>query len=650
MIWIICAILSAIMLALSVRAYLNKNNGSLRVVSVLACLFIATYIIYIPAFLTSYDFLSGLIGNFVHVLQVVTIDADIMEFYDVINTGIGNLVFAKIYVVLLGALHIALPAVSALTAVTVLFRCFSSMQLFFANNCKKPIFIFSELNERSLQLAKSLEKIKCDIVFSNSDNDSLNNESNSTNNFIFKEESISELKIKSKRGKNIHFFCISENEDESLSYALQLIEKFSKFGDTEQEHIHIYQFSKHQDFSVFIDSADKGILDIQCINEYEMLVYNLLDKYPLFKFAKSDIHVLLHGLSYINMVALKAIAWCGQLSGFSMRISVVGVDISKQINELKLNVPGLFTDRYCIDFYDCRNEKEVIDTISKKCVDANYIIVSDDSDNDTMNCGITLRRLFYRLSKNYDYCPPIFCYIKEPSKYNIVKNLATAESNPKRKMSYDLIPFGSLSEVYSYEKLVDSDLEKLAKNVHLAYEEIFSDSEIDVKEAIRRYNIFEVNKRSNRANALHIRYKLNLLGLDYSDKEELCSVEMSDYYTEDYLERLSISEHDRWMAFLETEGWIPSTKDDVYSYRESGISKGRHNCPILKMHPYICEYEKLKDLSMDLEGKDTTVYDKELILRIPDILGDKWNVAGKKYKILILDKQSGGYNYGHSKH
>jgi len=125
--------------------------------------------------------------------------------------------------------------------------------------------------------------------------------------------------------------------------------------------------------------------------------------------------------------------------------------------------------------------------------------------------------------------------------------------------------------------------------------------------------------------------------MDYSDKEELSSVEMSDYYTEDYLERLSISEHDRWMAFLETEGWIPATKEDVYAYRESGISKGRHNCPILKMHPYICEYENLKDLSMDLEGKDTTVYDEELILRIPDILGDKWNVAGKKFTIITLE-------------
>lgn len=155
-----------------------------------------------------------------------------------------------------------------------------------------------------------------------------------------------------------------------------------------------------------------------------------------------------------------------------------------------------------------------------------------------------------------------------------------------------------------------SDFEKIAKNVHLAYEEIFSDGDINVAEALERYNVFEVNKRANRANALHIRYKLNLLGLDYADKSDVETVELCNYYTEESLEELSVSEHDRWMAFLEMEGWEPSSKEDVYAYRESGISKGRHNCPILKMHPYICKYDKLKELSLDLEGKDTTVYDK----------------------------------------
>lgn len=636
MIWLICAIISVIMIALSISAYFKKGNGSLRVVFVLACLFCATYVIYIPAFLNLYDPVSAMLGNLIHALQIITIDADFMRFYEIINDEIAISVFAKIYMVLLGILHVTLPAVSALTAVTVLFRCFSSIQMFFAGKNKKPMFVFSEANERSLQIAKSLKKIKCDIIFTGSTEDSLNNENDSQTGFIFKEESISEIKIRNKKNKDIYFFCISENEDDSLSYSLQLIERFSTLNESEQEHIHIYQFSKYEDYTVFVDSANKGSLDIRCVNEYEMLIYNLLDKYPLFKFAKPNIHVLLHGLSPINIIALKSIAWCGQLCGFSIRISVVGTDIKEKTDELELTVPGLFTERYDIKFYNCSSEKEIVDTITEKCADANYIIVSEDSDNDTMNRGLLLRRLFYKIDESFNNCPPIFCYIKEPAKFNIVKNLATAESNPKRKMSYDLIPFGSLSEVCTYKSLVDSDIEKIAKNVHLAYEEIFSDGSIDVKAALKRYNIFEVNKRSNRANALHIRYKLNLLGLDYSEEKPSETIQLSDYYNEEYLEKLSISEHDRWMAFLESEGWTQSTKKDVMSYQESGISKGRHNCPLLKMHPYICEYEKLKALSMDIEGKDTTIYDRELILRIPDILGDKWNVAEKKYYITKL--------------
>ena len=64
-----------------------------------------------------------------------------------------------------------------------------------------------------------------------------------------------------------------------------------------------------------------------------MLIYNLLDKYPLFKYSNRNIHVLLNGLSDINIVALKAIAWCGQLSGFSSKISVVGIGINKKVEE-----------------------------------------------------------------------------------------------------------------------------------------------------------------------------------------------------------------------------------------------------------------------------------------------------------------------------
>lgn len=634
MMWLVCVLVSIMLVALSAKIYFSGKNNVSKVVFVLVYLFIATYIAYIPPFYTTYGLVPGIIGNLIHTLRIITIDADITQFYDVITAGIPTGFLVNAYITFLCALHISLPAISALTAVTVLLRCFSSIQLFFSNKRKRPMFVFSEVNERSLHLAKSLENIKCDIVFAETSSDMISSEIKNRRGLICKEEKISELEIRGGRGKDIYFFCISEDEDISLSYALQLIDRYASNKETDQEHIHIYQFSKHQDFSIFIDSANKGELDVQCVNEYEALVYNLLDRYPLMNYGKAGIHVLIHGLSAINAVALKTIAWCGQICGFTLRISVVGIDIANAVQDLNLAVPALFTDRYDIRFYDCHSEKEIVDTIGRECADANYIIVSDESDNATLERGILLRRLFYRLDESFAACPPIFCYIKEPAKFKLTENLTTAESNAKRKMSYSLTPFGSLDEVFTYERLVDSSLEKLAKNVHLAYEEIFSDGEIDVKDALKRYNVFEVNKRSNRANALHIRYKLLLLGLDYTDDPDAEEVVLSDYFTDESIVQMSITEHDRWMAFLSSEGWIQSTKDQVDAYRASGISKGRHNCPILKMHPYICDYELLEALSLDLEGKNTAVYDTELILRIPDILGNKWNVANTKYKII----------------
>ena len=146
-----------------------------------------------------------------------------------------------------------------------------------------------------------------------------------------------------------------------------------------------------------------------------------------------------------------------------------------------------------------------------------------------------------------------------------------------------------------------------------------------------------MNKRSNRANALHIRYKLFLLGLDYTGSADAEEVDMAQYLTEEKLERMSRSEHDRWMAFLESEGWVGATVEQSKAYQLSGISKGRHNCPLLKMHPYICPYDELKERSDALGLPDSTVYDRELITRIPEILHDKWGITGKTYK--IIEKQ-----------
>lgn len=459
--------------------------------------------------------------------------------------------------------------------------------------------------------------------------------------FVFSQEDIAQLKIKPNEDKDIYFLCLSEDENESLSYSLTIINRFSKCGENIQKKIHVLLFSKYNDYSLFIDSTEKGLLDIQCITEAEIYIYNLLLKYPMLKYASSKIHALLYGFTSINVAALKAICWCGQIDGIELEISVIGKHIKDEIDNLKASVPGVFSERYKVNFFDCDNKLQIAETIKEKCKDVNYIIVSEETDNETLEASVELRRLLYKMDESKAYSPPIFCYIKDPSKHLVTSNLSTAEMNPSRKVNYGLIPFGGIQEVYSYKNLYDTVIEKISKNVHLAYEEIFSSGSIDVNDALKRYNLFEVNKRSNRANALHIKYKLNLLGLDFIESSEEDEVLLDEFINDDILHKLAISEHNRWMAFLETEGWVTASEKDVGAYKKSGISGGRHNCPLLKMHPYICEYEKLRELSIKLEGRDTTFYDEELIRKIPDILGDKWNISGRKYKIIKIKKQEG---------
>ena len=262
------------------------------------------------------------------------------------------------------------------------------------------------------------------------------------------------------------------------------------------------------------------------------------------------------------------------------------------------------------------------------------MVVAEENSQDTVDKAVKLRRYYYCTDEAFAYAPPIFAYIENEARAAAVAALQTAEAKAERRMSYQIIPFGTAKEIYSFANITQSDVEILSKNVHMVYEDIFSDGPIDVDGALIRYNLFEVNKNSNRANAMHIRYKLLMMGLDYTDDPDAEEVELSEYLTEEFLEQLTYAEHDRWMAFLDTEGWVESTIEQVQKYQASGISRGRHNCPLLKMHPYICPFEELVGRSDSLGLPDSTVYDRELISRIPDILHDKWNIAPKKYKII----------------
>lgn len=644
MIWSICFLISILIAAIAIRIALDKNLGKTRIIYAMAACLLIAYILYIPAFWNQYEPIAALFGCLINTMQVISMDADYLVFYDLIVGELGVGWVSRLYFAFLAAMHFLLPVVSAMTAVTVIMRCLTQMQIGLLKKHRKPLYVFSQINRRSILLARDIysHNKACDILFLNDPDEADYMDLQQELRCVIINETV-ETVHPDMRHRSVHFYCIAEDQEKNLTDALTVLNWLGPQERKAQENGHIFLFTSDPMAEMLIDSLQKGSTNISLINEQRTDAYNLLERYPLFHYAKeNDIHVLICGFSDEGEDFLRAASWCGQIAGYRLRFSVVGKGIAEREADFRATYPGLFTGRYDISFYNWTNELEYQRILSDHCADACYAVVACDTERETIEKAVGLRRFFYKTDERFCNSPPIFAYIESAEKAAAVAALTTAEARADRRMSYGIIPYGMASELYTYQNITASSLELLSKNVHLVYEDIFSEDGINVTEALERYNLFEVNKSSNRANALHIRYKLAMLGLDYTDDPNAQEVDLSEYLDDDTLERLTVAEHDRWMAFLESEGWEESTIEQADAYKQSGISKGRHNCPLLKLHPYICPFEELQGRSDKLGLPDSTVYDRELITRIPDILHDKWGVMGKRYRIVKSQTEQGG--------
>lgn len=642
-IWIICFAVALILIALTAKILFDNKYGRLRYAFACIVLAVASIVLYAPYFFSRYNLLSALLSCIFNAMQVISLDADFYGVCEMTREQIDPVIFEDLYICLLAVIHISLPTLTIFTAYNIVAYCMSKARLIVKNLSNDDVFVFSSCTKKAEQLAQDIHKKhdkKSYFIFSgNPEQENMGQSVSDSLKCIFCEENIDKIKIKIKKKRNIYYFNISEDEDKNLNDALSLIEKYA--GSDLQSNISIMTFLKNNENNILIDASNKGSINIRIIDEDQVAVYELLDKKPLYTAAKNNMaSVLITGFDNGGEELLKAALWCGQLENISIKINIVTDNIERKKARLLFKYPEILCEDYNVNFYEANlDEVSLADILERHCMDTTYIAVTNDSDEDNIRLAIYLRRFFLRNDPEFKNMPFIAAKVKSIEKYESLRNIATPEFNESRKTGYDIYPYGNDGDIYSYGELVASPLEKLARNVHLVYEDIFNGGkEIDVPAALARYNVFEVKKRSNRANAMHIRYKLWALGLDYIDADDESGeeVELSDYLDGELLQKLTVAEHDRWMAFLRTEGWAGATVDESKKYRD--LSKGRHECPIIQLHPYICAFDDLVQCSEALGLPDATVYDKELINRIPDILHDKWGAAGKRYKIILRAK------------
>lgn len=645
MIWFICLFL--VVLILVRTAYLlSKRNEKFKSVKVFFYIILSAFLIYFPVFCKELSLSGAVVGDIINTMQMVTLDASFMDSYSVIYESIKISIIANAYILILGLLHILVPVSAIVTAYDCIVNFLSYLRVDIINLKSKDVYVFSDMNNSSIKLALDIsEKMNHNVefVFANCIEDKRirANLSDKLNYYTVTSDRIDSIYVKLKKSKQAYFFNLSDNSDDNINNTLRLVEKYGNLPMDEQKLIHIYLFSDEKETETIVDSMNKGVLDIKYFDIARVSVYKLFDEYPLYNAINDGcISLLICGMDKIGEETLKAALWLGQLANVKLKINVIDSKAIDKKNELKLNYPEIFCDDYSVNFYQANtNDCSFISILKKYCYDTSYVVVcGENNDENNIGTALYLRRFFLKQNLVVKRFPIIATYISNCEKADVVKNLKTPELKEEKRISYEIVPFGGANSIYSYDSVMNNPIEKLSINVHLAYEEIFSGTDkIDYMKALQNYNAFEVNKKSNRANAMHIRYKLWMLGLDYTDDQNAEEVDLNEYLNEKMIDELMIAEHDRWMAFLRTEGWETASLEDVEHYKKGGFSNGKHNCSFLKMHPYICPFNELLDRSDALNLPDATKYDKELITMIPLIIKNK-AITDANYKIIKRGK------------
>lgn len=475
----------------------------------------------------------------------------------------------QIYFILMNILFIITPALTAGFILSFIEKIVGYLRLRFSNN--RRLYVFSEVNDKALLISKKLaNKKNSTVIFTN-----VKEKPNTNIKSIKFSKEITNIKF--NRSNYVTFYMVSDDEEKNLIQSLELIDKYKKRSRTK-----IYVINKNAETPVVLDSTDKGKITVEIINENERAIFNLLDDKPLFLDSiDNTISILIVGCGNVGKEFLRDAVWCSILPGYKTRILVVDKDADRIRENINVEMPDLLNN-YDIAFIneDIKSNKALNEI--KKRNNINYILVSMENDDKNIETSLLLRNLFLR---EFDREPVINLFIENEFKQEQILRLSN-----EKGISYNLNAFGSTSDLYDNHSIINSELEKLAIQIHLSYD--------PEDKKLKRYNLREYNKRSSRAIALHIKYKwYSILKDKYSDDIKENQRLFKEMYSSKVEKILVKNEHARWNAYMRSIGYVTASIDDVKNY----YSKTDHYIYYLaKMHPALVDFDELDNTSKEL--------------------------------------------------
>ncbi len=595
-------LLSIIILILTVIKAKKNINDTKKWIPISILGMTASLAILIFPLSTQPDFIGKLVNSILYSAQTIILNENlgILDNFQIIN------IFDTIYIGVIYLLTLLMPLLTVSFLLTLIGDFTTKFKLYFTR--KKDILIFSELNEKSVTIAKRLYDKGKIIIFANCDKENLKNYDLKGLNITKFYSLIENINLKRIKSNTITIYLVNEIENENLTLTLRLIEKNKSLN----KKIKIYTILNDEVSRIILDSTDKGNIQLEIVNEVERTIIQLLQDKPIYLNAiNNEISVLIVGCGKVGREFLKIITWCGQIIGYKLKINIIDIRANSIKESLTKECPELISN-YNYNFIEADiNSQKALDELNK-LKNINYIVVTLQNDEMNIKEAIYLRKYFLLQDKeNYNNKPLINIWIKDVEKSMQINYLKADE-----KTQYNLNAFGSINDIYYKYPIIDSKIEHMSQRVHLIYNA--DDTNLE------KYYETEYNVKSSRATATHIKYKIySVLKDEYTGDigTDLNNFEKK-LQDEKIFNELVKNEHNRWIAYMRSDGYQSASVADVEKYREK-INDTKHI--LAKLHPAIAEFEKLDEIEHKL-NKNFKESDIKIIKNIPYIYKEDNNI------------------------
>ena len=487
--------------------------------------------------------------------------------------GLGGLV-ADVYAGFFSVLYVLAPILT-FGVVLSFFKSVDALKRY-AFSFFRDTYIFSELNAKSLALAKSLKKnnrrrviVFCDVFEQNEEESfELIEKAKEINAILFKKDiSAINFGFHSQR-RLLAFLAIGDGDSENIKQAMELVERYGGRKNTE-----LYVFSRTVGSELMLSKAGTKNIKVRRINDARSLVLDLLytggeqifssalTEYEDVKYfhnyktgkeePKKCISAVVVGMGLYGREMMKGLTWFCQMEGYTFRLHGFERDANAGAR-FTSECPELMEEKYnkkMDDVNDAQYDITIHDGVEilsdaffnklKEIKDISYVFISLGDDDTNIRIAVAIRAALRRmaLEAGKEDTAVIETVVYDENKNKSLNGVFDFSGKSK----YDINFVGSLPDYYSEGVLLNSELEKKALERHMMWG--------GGEEAIRKFWMYEYNYRSSMASVMHRKHKL-LIPL----MKEIIDIP-KEKRTEEQAYVLRTVEHRRWNAYMRTEGW-----------------------------------------------------------------------------------------------